>query len=509
MGKEIDAARLKVTVTATSAPMKKEMEKAKQIARSATESVSRIFGRIKNPLESLSGNGALASVRKFQDKLKSMTKKFQLDAGIKVHTDEFLDLENDISKVENTLKKLRREEEALRDLGADRDLSDKYRKAKTSAEEAAIALNKLLEKKEELEDSGRDMEFTPAFQKLSDSYDARETELFALKKEREARKAKNIGMRDIKEDGTLINLQEEIKKAEEELERLSQEMRSLEDKGESVQITKEMGKLGEQIDAARNKLGKYKTEMTELTAAGMENGTEEWIKNQKAIEKATNEMRKYEQEKRNLEASGNDAKRLYSAPKEIFKGIAVGIPKLGLSGIQKGWGGITKIFGGMRSVLSSVTSAIKKTSGVFGALIQKFKTSIPFINKTKSSFNGLEASGHGLSGILKTVGMTAKFMFASFVIRGALDGTKEGFKNLAQYSNKTNSSISLLMSSLTQLKNALAAAFAPILNVVAPILNSFIQKIISVVNAFGQLTSALTGGSTYIKAKKVNQDYPP
>lgn len=38
------------------------------------------------------------------------------------------------------------------------------------------------------------------------------------------------------------------------------------------------------------------------------------------------------------------------------------------------------------------------------------------------------------------------------------------------------------MSSLTQLKNSLATAFAPILNVVAPILNSFIQTVINVVS---------------------------
>ncbi len=59
----------------------------------------------------------------------------------------------------------------------------------------------------------------------------------------------------------------------------------------------------------------------------------------------------------------------------------------------------------------------------------------------------------------------------------------------SQYSGDTNNSLSMLMSSLTQLKNAFAAAFAPVLNIVAPILNAVIQKIISVVNAIGQLTS--------------------
>lgn len=150
---------------------------------------------------------------------------------------------------------------------------------------------------------------------------------------------------------------------------------------------------------------------------------------------------------------------------------------------------------------------IRKCSGAYAALIQKFTSGIPFLNRTKSSFNGLGTSGRGLTGILKTIGMTAKFMFASFVIRGAVDGAKQGFQNLAQYSGETNRSLSLLMSSLTQLKNSLATAFAPILNVVAPILNSFIQTVINVVNSIGQLMGALTGKTTMVTAKKVNQDY--
>ena len=116
-------------------------------------------------------------------------------------------------------------------------------------------------------------------------------------------------------------------------------------------------------------------------------------------------------------------------------------------------------------------------------------------------------ASRGLGGALRTLGTTAKYMFASFVIYGALNGMKEGFKNLAQYSDSTNNSISMLMSSLTQLKNSLAAAFAPILDVVAPILNTFIQKIISVANAVGQLMAALTGKGTFVKAKKVQQNY--
>ena len=121
--------------------------------------------------------------------------------------------------------------------------------------------------------------------------------------------------------------------------------------------------------------------------------------------------------------------------------------------------------------------------------------------------NGMGQSGRGLRGILSTLGMTARFMFASFIIQGALSGAKEGMQNLSKYSKQTNADLSLLMSSLTQLKNSLATAFAPILTVITPILNALIQKIITIVNAFGQLTASLAGQTTFVKAKKVNQDY--
>lgn len=175
---------------------------------------------------------------------------------------------------------------------------------------------------------------------------------------------------------------------------------------------------------------------------------------------------------------------------------------------SKGWGGLKKLISGVGSGVKSLASGvIQKSSGAFSALIQKFSSGIPTLKRARSSFNGLGTSGKGLAGILKTVGMTAKFMFASFVIRGAINGAKQGFQNLAQYSGSTNSSISMLMSSLTQLKNSLAAAFAPILEVVAPILNSFVQMVIRAVNAVGQLIGALSGKTTIVTAKKLNQDY--
>ena len=270
--------------------------------------------------------------------------------------------------------------------------------------------------------------------------------------------------------------------------------------------TEEYQQLNSTIQKTQTQLNKYYERRDKMSDLGVDQESMSWRSLAYDIEGAERKLRMYETDKKHMESSNTDVKRPVSLPKQalnfgtgIFKGIG--------ATVSKGWGGFTKLLGGVGNVASSFSGVIRKCSGAYAALIQKFTSGIPFLNRTKSSFNGLGTSGRGLTGILKTIGMTAKFMFASFVIRGAVDGAKQGFQNLAQYSGETNRSLSLLMSSLTQLKNSLATAFAPILNVVAPILNSFIQTVINVVNSIGQLMGALTGKTTMVTAKKVNQDY--
>lgn len=274
--------------------------------------------------------------------------------------------------------------------------------------------------------------------------------------------------------------------------------------------TEEYQQLNSTIQKTQNQLEKYYERRDKMSELGVNQESMSWRSLAYDIEGAERKLRMYETDKRQMESSNTDAKRPVSLPRQALNlgtGSFKGIGSFGINAAQKGWGGLTKLIGGIGNGISSFSGVIQKCSGAYAALLQKFTSGIPFLNRTKSSFNGLGTSGQGLIGILKTIGMTAKFMFASFVIRGAVDGAKQGMQNLAQYSGETNRSISLLMSSLTQLKNSLATAFAPILNVVAPILNSFIQMVINVVNSIGQLMGALTGKTTMVTAKKVNQDY--
>lgn len=86
-------------------------------------------------------------------------------------------------------------------------------------------------------------------------------------------------------------------------------------------------------------------------------------------------------------------------------------------------------------------------------------------------------------------------------------GLKEGLQNLAQYSDDTNQAISLLMSRMTQLKNAFATAFSPLVEVAAPYLARFISLLAEAATWTSQLFAALMGKDTFIKASQVQQDY--
>ena len=250
--------------------------------------------------------------------------------------------------------------------------------------------------------------------------------------------------------------------------------------------TEDYKQMADRMQRTEKVLDRLKEKQKEMDAAGIDEQSEAWKNNEREIAAAERRLREYTMDVNSLKRSGEG---------------------LQFAGIKNAFKSIKSIISGKDTGADKETEGIKKSGGAFASLIQKFRTGIPHINKAKNSMKGLGNTGRGLGGILKTLGMTARFMFASFVISGAVNGAKEGMQNLAQYSSQTNASLSMLMSSLTQLKNSLATAFAPILNAAAPMLNLLIQKISQAVTAIGMLFASLTGQKSFTKATKVNQDY--
>lgn len=182
--------------------------------------------------------------------------------------------------------------------------------------------------------------------------------------------------------------------------------------------------------------------------------------------------------------------------------VKQGFQSLG-SGVKMLSGGILKT---VAKGIKNIVSLAVKASVSLGKLVGK-----PILNglaKMTTGMFGIHKSANKTTLSLKNLvkyGLGIRTLYALFgKMRSAV---AEGFKNLAQYSGSTNKDISSLMSSMTQLKNSFATAFAPILSAVAPALNYLIGLLNTAVTAIAQFMAALTGKSTVVKATKVQQDY--
>lgn len=164
------------------------------------------------------------------------------------------------------------------------------------------------------------------------------------------------------------------------------------------------------------------------------------------------------------------------------------------------------------SGIKKFASALKKIGSAAGKAFSMMKTITATvlgmqgsIFKSKSASNGLTNSFSGGIKTLLKYGLGIRSLYVLFnKLRSAIVA---GMNNLVQYSSETNSSVSLLSNSMSQLKNAAAAMAAPLLNAIAPALNQIIQLCISAANAINQLISSLTGKGTWIRAKKQTNNY--
>lgn len=162
---------------------------------------------------------------------------------------------------------------------------------------------------------------------------------------------------------------------------------------------------------------------------------------------------------------------------------------------------LSKIPGIVKGAFSSATRTVLNFGkSLAKGLADKAKQAV-------SSLKGLGKSSNSVSKSILKLSNMFKLMLIRMAMRAAIQGVKEGMQNLVQYSDSANQSMSNLMSGMTYLKNSFAAAFAPILSYVAPVLNTLINLLATAVGYINQFFSALGGGSTYIRAKKANEDY--
>nr|DAV00741.1 MAG TPA: minor tail protein [Caudoviricetes sp.] len=107
-------------------------------------------------------------------------------------------------------------------------------------------------------------------------------------------------------------------------------------------------------------------------------------------------------------------------------------------------------------------------------------------------------------------GITLSLFIFNWITKGfnaMVSAFKDGIQNMAKYSTDFNSRMSELKSATATLKASLGTLAAPIVSAIVPAIVTLCNWLTSAVNKFNELIAALSGKSTWTKAKKQQVDY--
>ena len=174
--------------------------------------------------------------------------------------------------------------------------------------------------------------------------------------------------------------------------------------------------------------------------------------------------------------------------------------------IQKGAVKAVQLLGtAAKSALSGVKKLVslvgQLASSYVGSKIKGIADSISNIGKSaKSSTPNLKQIGR----MFLQYGIGARSLYR--LINKLRTALFEGFADLALAYQPFNEAMSSIVTALDYLKNSFAAAFAPIIEFVAPAVSLFVNKMADAVQMVGQFIAALTG-KEFVMALPVYKDY--
>lgn len=261
--------------------------------------------------------------------------------------------------------------------------------------------------------------------------------------------------------------------------------------------------LDENINNIRNELIELIKKEEEFLKSGGKLNTEPYNQLENEIDQLKLKLRSAKEEKEKFLSTAytdsdiSSIETALTAEKERLAQMnsALGISYDGLKNKVEEYGSVvtrlTQKKGILQKVFASLISTIKK-AGV---------AMLAFHKSTKKSNGSIDV---GIKNMLKyTLGISSLIM----LFRKIKSAVKEGMQNLAQYSGEINTHLSTLKSSVTQLKNSLATAFAPILTVIEHMLTRFINLLSQAATYVGMFFAALTGKNSFVKAVAVQENY--
>ena len=152
-------------------------------------------------------------------------------------------------------------------------------------------------------------------------------------------------------------------------------------------------------------------------------------------------------------------------------------------------------------------SVLKGSAGILDKINSRVNRILSGVHKTSKGIDRCTQSADRFSRSLRQMVNLLKFSLFSMTFSTMFTGLASGFESIARYSSSANRTISELQSAFLQLRNAVAAAAIPFLDLLAPALIQIVSLAVSAVNAVGQLFAALTGKGTVLKATGAYKDY--
>lgn len=281
-------------------------------------------------------------------------------------------------------------------------------------------------------------------------------------------------------------LERQIAQTEEKIRRLKDEMFRM----ESAQIpTEEYKELSGLVEKTQMQLDRLLERQEKMSAMGVKENSKSWKNLQYDIDATSRKLEIYKGELQDT----IDRERAFTSGAQT-DAYQVKAAKLGELN--------EKLYEQKQRLIELVEKENK-----VAASTEKTRKSIDKMNHSlDKSGKSAKKAGRNFS-LLGMIGRAILLQLAMRAVMAVGNAVKEGMQNLAQYSDHANQVLSSFMSSLMYLKNSLAVGFAPVLNYVVPALNVLIDALAQAAAWVSQLFAILSGNSTFVRAKKTQEDY--
>ena len=169
--------------------------------------------------------------------------------------------------------------------------------------------------------------------------------------------------------------------------------------------------------------------------------------------------------------------------------------------VSKAFQGLSQAIGGVKQSFSGVSSIVQAVNKQIDTFIGKVRGLRHSTRKTQNDTKTMIETVKKLGNEITRVSKMLKLMVTRMALRKVIAEVGDGFKSLAVHSDEFNNSVSTLMNAAKKLGYSFSAMVSPIINALAPAISFIIGLFTKLANIINQVFSALTGKSTWNKAK--------